>query len=283
MGYYSQEKKSIEVPAPAGYVFEILLEVLKTMDGITIEKSLGEEGLIQASRGINFCTWGEQILITATPTTPDCCQVTITSTAKAPPIDVGYAFDLFGKNKANIEEILSSTRRILEARPYFVPDATMIETASAQSERITALKEAGHQRGIVEGGADYPPVYICYVPEDNDTAEGLCATLESRGIPCWISPRDVAAMQGVRNPESAGLDTCDRMVLVFSSHANRSEEVTEQLSRAVARGIEVIFFRTEEVEMAREIRCLIGEPTWINAVTSDSDEGYSRLISRIGP
>jgi TIR domain len=34
-------------------------------------------------------------------------------------------------------------------------------------------------------------VFISYSAKDKTTADGVCATLEAKGIRCWIAPRDI--------------------------------------------------------------------------------------------
>jgi hypothetical protein len=34
-------------------------------------------------------------------------------------------------------------------------------------------------------------VFVSYSSDDKPTADAVCATLENKGIRCWIAPRDI--------------------------------------------------------------------------------------------
>ena len=34
-------------------------------------------------------------------------------------------------------------------------------------------------------------VFVSYSADDKPTADAVCATLENKGIRCWIAPRDI--------------------------------------------------------------------------------------------
>jgi len=36
-------------------------------------------------------------------------------------------------------------------------------------------------------------IFISYSSKDKPIADGICASLETAGIRCWIAPRDIAA------------------------------------------------------------------------------------------
>jgi hypothetical protein len=42
------------------------------------------------------------------------------------------------------------------------------------------------------GGVTSRTVFLSYASRDTDIANTVCRELESRGIRCWIAPRDVA-------------------------------------------------------------------------------------------
>jgi hypothetical protein len=62
-------------------------------------------------------------------------------------------------------------------------------------------------------------VFISYSTQDKPTADALCATLEAKGIRCWIAPRDIVPGMDWGEAIIDALQTSRVMVLVFSSHA----------------------------------------------------------------
>ncbi|OPX73445.1 MAG: photosystem I assembly protein Ycf3 [Methanoregulaceae archaeon PtaB.Bin108] len=109
-------------------------------------------------------------------------------------------------------------------------------------------------------------VFISYSSMDKAVADAACAFLESRGIRCWIAPRDV--LPGENYPRSIveAIDGSRVMVLVFSSHSNASHHVVRELTHAVSRGVIILPFRIEEVQPSKDMEYLIGIPHWLDAI-----------------
>lgn len=63
-------------------------------------------------------------------------------------------------------------------------------------------------------------VFISYSHHDKPQADAVCATLEAKGIRCWIAPRDVIPGQEWGAAIVEAIRASRVMVLVFSSHAN---------------------------------------------------------------
>ena len=90
-------------------------------------------------------------------------------------------------------------------------------------------------------------VFISYSSKDKPTADAVCATLESRGIRCWIAPRDVVPGEEYAAALVNALRESRLMVLVFSSGANQSKHVLREVERAVSMGLPVVPLRIENV------------------------------------
>ena len=90
-------------------------------------------------------------------------------------------------------------------------------------------------------------VFLTYSKKDQTTADAACAALERSGIRVWMAPRDV--VPGADWPASiiGAINRSRAMVLVFSRHANSSQQVKREVERAVNKGIPVIPFRIEDV------------------------------------
>jgi hypothetical protein len=124
-------------------------------------------------------------------------------------------------------------------------------------------------------------VFISYAIADKLTADAACAALEASGIRCWIAPRDV--LPGMDYAESIieAIEKCRAMVLIFSSNANRSNQVKREVERAVHHGIPIIPFRIEDVPPARALEYYISSSHWLDALTPPLDEHLKQLASTI--
>jgi len=63
--------------------------------------------------------------------------------------------------------------------------------------------------------------FISYSSKDKPAADAVCATLESRGIRCWIAPRDVLPGEEYAAALVNAIHESRLLVLVFSAGANQ--------------------------------------------------------------
>ena len=75
-------------------------------------------------------------------------------------------------------------------------------------------------------------VFVSHSSKDRKVADRPCAALESRGVPCWISSRDVKAGENYQAAIFEAIRSARAMVLIFSANANQSAEITEELALA---------------------------------------------------
>jgi tetratricopeptide (TPR) repeat protein len=125
--------------------------------------------------------------------------------------------------------------------------------------------------GSITRGSSPPPVphdvFVSYSSQDKPIADAICASLEAKGIRCWIAPRDV--LPGTNYPRALveAIETSRVMVLVFSSHSNTSPHVVRELTHAVSKGVIIVPFRIENIQPSKDMEYLIGIPHWLDAMT----------------
>ena len=124
-------------------------------------------------------------------------------------------------------------------------------------------------------------VFISYASEDKSVADAVCATLESRGIRCWIAPRDV--LPGLHYGEAIidAIRECRIMVLVFSSKANLSGHIPKEIERAVSQGSTIMPLRIEDVVPAKSLDYFIGGVHWLDALTPPIEAHLQRLAGNV--
>ena len=120
-------------------------------------------------------------------------------------------------------------------------------------------------------------VFVSYSSDDKPTADAVCATLENKGIRCWIAPRDI--LPGV-DWGGAIVDAINHtrvMVLVYSAKANESPQIKREVERAVHRGLPVIPFRIEDVPMSATLEYFMSMPHWLDALSPPLQDHLDRL------
>ena len=114
---------------------------------------------------------------------------------------------------------------------------------------------------------------------DNDggVAMAMCGALESRGLHCWISPRDIPP--GIDWPAAIvqGINASGLLVLVLSAAANESRWVLREVMAADKRGLPIVPVRIEDVEPAEALEFVLGPAQWLNAFAPPVERHFGKL------
>ena len=124
-------------------------------------------------------------------------------------------------------------------------------------------------------------VFISYSHHDKPQADAVCATLEAKGIRCWIAPRDVVPGQEWGAAIVDAIRSSRVMVLVFSSHANASPQIRREVERAVSADSVLIPFRIEDVVPSESLEYFLGTPHWLDALTPPLEAHLERLAAAV--
>ena len=124
-------------------------------------------------------------------------------------------------------------------------------------------------------------VFICHSSEDKPVADAMCGIIESKGIKCWIAPRDI--LPGVNYQEALidAIDGSQIMTLIFSSRSNNSPHVIRELTEAFSKGVIIIPFRIEDVPLSKSMKYLVGLPHWLDALTPPLEQHLEKLAETI--
>ncbi|MGD0023456.1 MAG: toll/interleukin-1 receptor domain-containing protein [Xanthobacteraceae bacterium] len=123
--------------------------------------------------------------------------------------------------------------------------------------------------------------FISYSSRDKTAADAACAVLESAGIRCWIAPRDIRAGGEYGAAIIEAIDRCQVMVLIFSSSANDSQQISREIERAVSKGIPIVPVRIEEVVPTKSMEYFLGAIHWLDALTPPIEKHLQRLAETV--
>jgi hypothetical protein len=124
-------------------------------------------------------------------------------------------------------------------------------------------------------------VFVSYSANDQPAAHAICAKLESRGIRCWIAPRDIRPGMSWGSAILGAIDDARMMVLVFSRHANTSPQVGREVERAVHKELIIIPVRIEDVQPAGDLEYFLGTPHWLDAMTPPLEQHLDRIVASV--
>jgi hypothetical protein len=124
-------------------------------------------------------------------------------------------------------------------------------------------------------------VFISYATADKSEADTVCTILESRGIRCWIAPRNIAPGQEWADAIMDGIADAKLMVVVFSAHTNDSLQVMREVERAVSEALMIIPLRLEDVAFSKGLAYFLSTCQWLDALTPPLEEHINKLADTI--
>src|SRR3984893_1353731 len=124
-------------------------------------------------------------------------------------------------------------------------------------------------------------VFISHSSKDRETADAICAHLESAGIKCWIAPRDIEPGATWTKEIIQGLDACRALILVFSEHANDSDHVQREVAKGFSYGLAVIPFRIKDVLPDQSLSYFLDTVQWLDASVPPLQKHLSTLSEQV--
>jgi hypothetical protein len=124
-------------------------------------------------------------------------------------------------------------------------------------------------------------VFISYATEDRSTAEAACAALETKGLRCWIAPRDIHPGSVWGEAIVDGIGSCTLFVLVFSDAANRSQHIPRELECAVDRNMPIIPFRVDPVMPSKSLSYFILSAQWLEGHPPPVEQYLDALVAAV--
>ncbi len=119
-------------------------------------------------------------------------------------------------------------------------------------------------------------VFISFAAGDRQAAEAVCAALELRGVGCWMASRDIPAGDSAVEAVVKAIYSAAAMVVVFSAHANASDQMAREVGAAGQRRLAVIPFRIEDVAPNKAFAHELGGRRWI-----DSFRGWDGALEQL--
>ncbi len=123
--------------------------------------------------------------------------------------------------------------------------------------------------------------FVSYASENKTLADAVCSRLESKGIRCWIAPRDIAPGADWGAAIVEGIRAAQVLVLIFSQPANQSIQVKREVERAVSLGLAIIPFRIEDITPSSSLEYFISSAHWLDALTPPVELHIDRLAEAI--
>jgi hypothetical protein len=124
-------------------------------------------------------------------------------------------------------------------------------------------------------------VFVSYSHHDKSIADRACAALEARKIRCWMAPRDLPLGTDWSSAIIGAIEDSRVMVLLVSSATNTSQQVLREVERAVAKRVQIIPLRLQDVPLSKSLEYFLSACHWLDVHSSDLDDQLQRLADHV--
>ena len=107
-------------------------------------------------------------------------------------------------------------------------------------------------------------VFLSYASADRAAADAVCAALETRGIVCWMAPRDVPAGADWGEAILTAIGRAHAMVLILSRNTASSVHVRNEVVTAVSQSLALVPVRIEDCQPGGALRLHLAGSHWLN-------------------
>lgn len=123
-------------------------------------------------------------------------------------------------------------------------------------------------------------VFISYSSKQAQKAEAVCNFLESRGVSCWMAPRNIDPGSNYASQIVRAIRESSALILLASEHTNTSGHVSNEVGLAFDNQKTIIPFKLEDVQFSDEYLYFLGRKHWIDAF-KDFTVGLETLLQTL--
>ena len=158
-------------------------------------------------------------------------------------IDPGADFD------NHIKQLIQSVETIVGSSDTSAPSirSSRTENQKIAARAATSQPPPGTRRPNLAPTGTAAQIFISHSSQDRKIAETIVQALESRGLQCWISSRDVAGGENYQESIVRAIRNTKIMLLIFTDNANNSDEIKKEIGLASRNKLTVIPVRIEDV------------------------------------
>jgi hypothetical protein len=123
-------------------------------------------------------------------------------------------------------------------------------------------------------------VFICFSSKDEAIARGVVAFLESMGLKCWISLRDVLPGDNYQESIVRAIEAAQAIVFLFSESSNLSGEIRKELSIGGSVNTPVFPLRLSPIVATGALRYELATRQYID-IFPDREAALTKLVATI--
>ena len=123
-------------------------------------------------------------------------------------------------------------------------------------------------------------VFICFSSKDEAIARGVVEFLESAGLKCWISFRDVQPGDNYQESIVRAIEAAQAIVFLFSESSNLSGEIRKELSIGGSINVPVFPLRLTPIAPTGALRYELATRQYID-IFPDREAALTKLVATI--
>jgi hypothetical protein len=124
-------------------------------------------------------------------------------------------------------------------------------------------------------------VFISHARKDKSIADAISEKLDSSGLTCWITPRDVSPRDDWTEATRKAIAASRVVVVVLSENADAASHLEREIAHAFYARRMMIPFRLAESLPRREILFYLGDVPWCNSSNPPTEEDLESLAARV--
>jgi hypothetical protein len=125
-------------------------------------------------------------------------------------------------------------------------------------------------------------VFVSFATEDREQAYALVDHLESRGLTCWIAPRNIPEGTPYATAIVDGIRSSNAILVVLSSASAASPHVLRELDSAVAAARPILTVQLDGARPSDALAYYLATTQWIPAGAGDWPRDGDRVLSALG-
>ena len=124
-------------------------------------------------------------------------------------------------------------------------------------------------------------VFISHSSGDHKTVTKIVDDLESNGINCWLSSRDIKPGASWATSIMVGIESSAVMLLILSDSSNKSQQVVREVEEAVGRNIPIVPVIMGKFNISKGLKYFINSHQWIDASNKKTSNWIPIVIEAI--
>jgi len=124
-------------------------------------------------------------------------------------------------------------------------------------------------------------VYILYCSGNKAIAKLVCAALESNGIDCWITYRNLGGKSDCKKIIEKAINVATVMLIVFSNESNESIELANETNIAINADLIVIPLRVNMADPKGVMQYYLSDTQWLDIIEPPTEKHLAEIVSTV--